>query len=424
MTARGLILLALVALVLVAAPAAASGRHEAHAAIVGGAAAAPGALPWLAYIHDAQGGGAYEWCTGTVVAPNLVLTAAHCVEDVSSAAVSPASNFTVVTGSVDWSDTAHAQVSTVTQVIPDDTTVETSANGINVVGDAALLELETSTTAPAVALYDASNAALVAPGTVATIAGWGLTSPSAAAGPGTLQKGQTVIQDPNWCFQEQQAQFQTNSQLCTVDAPSYATSACNGDSGGPLLVDSAGTWIEVGITSTSDTCDTQRPDIFTRLDTVRPWIEGWIAALPPRPTGQNAGASTPGQTPSAPAAATSAGIPDRGVYSGNSAQRSGRVSVTLASNGLTALRVRFNLSCPRGWRGPLNAAATISALALKRSHGAWSFSTAFRDHRGWHYTVAGAFSTFGTARGTLSVTTRNGRCASNLIDWRAAIHGG
>jgi hypothetical protein len=61
---------------------------------------------------------------------------------------------------------------------------------------------------------------------------------------------------------------------------------------------------------------------------------------------------------------------------------------------------------------------------LKRSNGAWSFATSFHDQRGWHYAVGGSFSTFGTAHGTLSVTTGNGRCASNVIAWRAAIHSG
>ncbi|HEY7965726.1 MAG TPA: serine protease [Solirubrobacteraceae bacterium] len=421
---RARILAALAAVALLSAPQAAGAEPGAHAAIVGGAAAAAGQLPWLAYIHRAEGGGAYEWCTGTVVAANLVLTAAHCVEDVSSGTLDPAADFTVVTGSPDWSDAAHDEVSAVTQVIPDKTSIETSNNGINVVGDAALLQLTTSTTAPSVTLYDGSDAALSAPGTPATIAGWGITSPTAGAGPETLQQGPSVIQEQGWCYDEQQTQFQATAQMCAIDAPSYATSACDGDSGGPLLVEASGAWTEVGITSSSATCDTQRPDIFTRVDYVRAWVEGWIAVLPapppPAAPQPSAGPSTP-----APAPTTSLTVPDVGYYSGKSAQRAGRVAVTLEPRGLTSLRLRFNLSCPHGsWRGPFTTAERVGPLALKLSAGAWRFSTTFRDRRGWHYAVAGAFSTFGTAHGTLAVKNGDASCATKVLDWRAAIHGG
>ena len=125
------------------------------------------------------------------------------------------------------------------------------------------------------------------------------------------------------------------------------------------------------------------------------------------------------------AAATPLTVPDFGAYSGKSAQRSGRVSVTLAAGGLTALHLRFNLACPHGtWRGPFATAEKVSPLALKLSGGAWRFSTTFRDQRGWHYAVAGSFSTFGTAHGTLAVRTADGSCATKVVDWRAAIHAG
>ena len=57
---------------------------RAHAPIVDGRPAEPGRLPWLAYIEDRRGAGTGQ-CTGTVVAPNLVLTAGHCAEDVHTA---------------------------------------------------------------------------------------------------------------------------------------------------------------------------------------------------------------------------------------------------------------------------------------------------------------------------------------------------
>ena len=51
-------------------------RPSAHAAVIGGQPAAPGTFPWMAYVLDLRGSNIGQ-CSGTVVAPNLVLTAGH-----------------------------------------------------------------------------------------------------------------------------------------------------------------------------------------------------------------------------------------------------------------------------------------------------------------------------------------------------------
>jgi V8-like Glu-specific endopeptidase len=45
-------------------------------------------------------------CSGTVVAANVILTAAHCVLDDTNGATLDPSGFRVVTGSVDWTGSA------------------------------------------------------------------------------------------------------------------------------------------------------------------------------------------------------------------------------------------------------------------------------------------------------------------------------
>ena len=160
---------------------AAQHRPRAHAAIVGGTTAAPGSLPWLAFISYKVGNGLYEGCSGTVVAPNLVLTAAHCVETLPAGVLDNASGFAIVTGSLDRTDTATRQVSAVTKVITHaassyTTTSLSGATGLNVIGDAALLVLATPTTAPAITLASGSNLSLLDAGTGGEIAGWGLTN--------------------------------------------------------------------------------------------------------------------------------------------------------------------------------------------------------------------------------------------------------
>ena len=80
---------------------AAVGAPRAHASIVGGLPAEPGTFPWLAAVfHEGPGEGFL--CTGTVVAPNVILTAAHCAEDVRTGARFSAAGYAVVTGNVDF----------------------------------------------------------------------------------------------------------------------------------------------------------------------------------------------------------------------------------------------------------------------------------------------------------------------------------
>jgi hypothetical protein len=76
-------------------------RHaRAHAAIIGGTPAESGAFPWLAFVVDEFATG-YGLCTGTVVAPNLILTAAHCAENRETRVVNEPSGYSIVTGNVD-----------------------------------------------------------------------------------------------------------------------------------------------------------------------------------------------------------------------------------------------------------------------------------------------------------------------------------
>jgi secreted trypsin-like serine protease len=103
-------------------------------------------------------------CTGTVVAPNVVLTAGHCgVDDTTGAALDP-SGYAVVTGSVDWTNQAARQVSPVSRVI-----VNPRYDSGTDAFDAAVLVLSRPTTAPAIPLATSADAYLDTGGTGALI---------------------------------------------------------------------------------------------------------------------------------------------------------------------------------------------------------------------------------------------------------------
>jgi len=416
--------------------AAARSRPTAHAAIVGGSAAPSGTWPWLAYIDDNDGPGADYNCTGTVVAPKLVLTAAHCAEDVPSGTIDNVANFTVVTGSLDKTNTSLAQVSGVSAIIPHATTVESSPAGVTIIGDAALLVLAKPTTATAIPLADSTDLALLAPGTPAFFAGWGLQSgTNDSSHPNTLQYAPTVMQNPNTCT-IYKSTFDSQAQLCARDSP--WTSTCGGDSGGPLVAETtASQWIEIGVTSTvGPDCDPTYPQYFTRVDYISGWVEACIAdiaacdpalapavttaAPTPIPTPASTPASNAAPPPAVIAAPSPPAAPFAGNYAGRSSQHRGRVGLTVTAGAIIDLRLKFNLACDHRERGPLDQ-TYARRVPVTLTKGVWGFSADYRNAAGWYFSVSGDFSPTGTATGRLAIRTENAACRSGAVDWSATI---
>jgi secreted trypsin-like serine protease len=267
----------LAALTLVA-PAQAAGTG-AHASIVGGTTATSEEWPWAAFILALDRRGEGFSCTGTVVSPTLVLTAAHCVEDIVTGQHTPAPRYAVVTGSRDVRDKTVRQVSKVRQ-----TFVYPGFNRFKVHGDAGILELATPTTVPAIALAEPVDVALLAASTPTWIAGWGLSgSGSRLKQSPILRRAATFVQRRIFCRNHARTYypfFNYSSQFCTITPPGFSIGTCHGDSGGPALAFRAdGTPVQIGITSLGPPdCDTHLPDVFTRIDSIVPWIAERIAA--------------------------------------------------------------------------------------------------------------------------------------------------
>jgi trypsin len=264
-----------------------SAHAFAHESIIGGTAAEDGSFPSLAYIVDVEGSYVYQ-CTGTVVAPNLILTAGHCAEDMRTGVVNKPTGYRVVTGSVD--PMTPAQVSTVVGLIVYPGLVRRFDDG-----DAALLVLATPTTAPAVMLATGSETGRLQAGSLAVMAGWGTTSYEQKLPTERLRSATTVVQGRRWCTVNAPPFFGQN-EICAIAPPSYATGACSGDSGGPLLVQrpvqpssqtpghpaitpAGGEPIEIGVAvHVYGKCSTRRPSVYTSAAAISPWVHTWIAA--------------------------------------------------------------------------------------------------------------------------------------------------
>ena len=251
------------------------GAAHAHISVVGGKIAEQGTFPWLAYVVDFMGKEEVGECSGTVVAPNLVLTAAHCAEDDETGETRNPSGYLVYTGSINWA-APEAEVSNVSRVL---VYPHYERRGIlKGWGDAALLELSTPTRAPAIKL---ASSVIWKPGASAMIAGWGETYYGEEAATEQLRWADTVVQGRAWCNANAEG-FMPLGQICAIDAPSHEASICLGDSGGPLLERHPGTEapVEIGVTvATYGECSKTLPDLFTRSDLIAGWVNARVAEL-------------------------------------------------------------------------------------------------------------------------------------------------
>lgn len=271
------LLAAIVGGVAAVGPAWASPRATSARKIVGGSAAAAGQFPFMAFVAYVNGNGNLTFiCSGTLVSSNVVLTAGHCTASEKTGAPIAASGFRVVTGAVNWTDSADRTVSKVSDV-----RVDPGFDPRGPRNDAGLLILSKPVSQPPVQMWQSGQ---ITGGTAAQIAGWGETS--ARSGPTKkLRWAPSVVQSASYCghFKATNFTFDPSSMLCAQDNPSDRTATCSGDSGGPLLVkESNGTVIEAGITSVGPAnCGTRTPDYYTAVRPIYPWVNSQIQAFAP-----------------------------------------------------------------------------------------------------------------------------------------------
>jgi secreted trypsin-like serine protease len=397
-------ILGLIALALAIAltiPGASQASPRARTSIVNGTTAEPGTFPWLAVIFHEGEGEAFQ-CTGTVVSPNVVLTAAHCVEDPRTGDRYSASGYFVVTGTVDWTQTPR-QVLGVSATV-----VYPSFNRLDASGDAALLVLSTPTTAPALPLVStAFDAAFLAPGHHALMAGWGETFPGGPV-PHELHWAGTTVQPTRYC-RVHTREFVPNAELCTLDSPAHRTVACFGDSGGPLLgaLPATGEVVELGVASHLYTdCQPISPVVYTRADLISPWVHDWIASASFLP-----GTVTPASVTRTVANVARSAEATPGIYSSQLAARQA-ITLHVAGNGewITEVAATVRLSCRQG--ASLLVALSWPAEALFISGGAASATLPIAPSgrvSGGTATLGTHFTAQGTLQGQLSIRASGAR---------------
>ena len=251
-------------------------------AVVGGHPAAPGTY---GYVANVQIMGAFG-CSGTLIAPQWVMTAGHCGSATGSLSMGlvptpaawPPDAYSIQLGSV-YQDGHGGETHSVSEVLVDSDYIVTSGTG----NDVTLMKLDKPTTIAPMKIAAVGERSYWKPDVLATVAGFGTTSEDASDPPDQMQVAQVPITTDEYCAQAypgglsevpDDGSFDPKTMLC-AGYPQGGTDTCEGDSGGPLLAPVGSAFRLVGATSFGAGCaEPGKPGVYARVaeGPIREWL--------------------------------------------------------------------------------------------------------------------------------------------------------
>ena len=213
--------------------------------ILGGVQAAPGAWPWIAALLYANDSNVYsaQFCSGVLIDKSWVLTAAHCVQGMSAQGIQ------VAVGA--WDLTAFTGSRTPVRSIR----IHPQFSSTSLYNDIALVELSVPSSIQPITLFSGESVDNTPPsllGKLVTVLGWGVAdSTTSWYYPEILRQVSLPVVADSTCND-----IYINPVLPSQFCAGYweGKDACEGDSGGPAVVQVDGQWVHAGIVSAGVSC--------------------------------------------------------------------------------------------------------------------------------------------------------------------------
>lgn len=233
--------------------------------IVGGVDANPNAYPWMtalliSEIPDAQFA---QFCGGSLVAPDVVVTAAHCVDGIPSELVE------VAVGNNDLRTVTSAERINIKGYV-----VHPDWDYYNIVNDIAIIKLAKAVDNPTLSLINPVQMDGLVAGDSLTAIGFGVLNDFTFDTPDVLQEVQLAYWDHATCNDAFAFLGGINeTQICAGSPTNGIEDSCFGDSGGPLMANIAGEWKLTGIVSWGIGCGLpDYPGVYTKAANYVDWV--------------------------------------------------------------------------------------------------------------------------------------------------------
>lgn len=239
---------------------------ESNTRIVGGREAIPNSWPWqISMKHYGR-----HNCGGSIIHPQWVVTASHCVEDNRNL-----DHLTIEAGKHhEKKDDPHQQIRRVTKIL-----MHESYDSDLIDNDITLFKLDKPFILNEYVNIVCLPEVVVADGANCMVTGWGDTKNTSGAG--LLKQALLPIVNVDKCNSTDYLDGDATDNMLCAGYDQGGIDSCQGDSGGPFVCKSGTKWDLQGIVSWGNGCAEEKsPGAYTKVINYIQWIQEMVASHP------------------------------------------------------------------------------------------------------------------------------------------------